>query len=234
MNTAEQKLLLIQNSNFFKDFDKTTVDAIVPLMKECNFKADAVICAKGNDSDCLYLISEGQAEISVSSRDGKIIVLGTLSKGDIFGEIGLLDKAPRTADVAAKSDVSLYKLSGADFSEIAKKFTLKEWASITRHVCRLFRHVANNLEETSFLDSEIRVFKKILEIYKKSPEKEKGIDTFKLNISQETLGRMVGLSREATNKILSRLCESGLVEKKYKYILIPSIKKFCLKVEKDS
>lgn len=233
MDNEQKKRLLIQKSGFFKNFDKGIIDGIIPLMSESRFKRDNMICAKGDDSDCLYIINEGQVEISVSSKDGRIIVLGIMSAGDVFGEIGLLDKGSRTADVTAKSDVSLFQLSGRDFAKMAEKFSLKEWASVTSYVCALFRHVTNNLQEATFLDTDVRVLRKLLDIYEKSPEAQKGNGAFELNISQELLGRMVGLSREATNKTLSRLDETGLIEKKYKLIVVPDIEKLRIKVEKE-
>lgn len=223
MEDRKQKLGLLKSSPFFKDFDQSIIEAILPLLQECHFNADNPICMKGDESDCLYLIDEGQVEVSVSSRDGKVIVLGSMAKGDVFGEIGLLDKGSRTASVSAKSYVHLYKLTSKDFTEITKLFTLREWEAVTTYVCRLFRRVTNNLEETTFLDTSIRIVKKILEIYDKSLPEEKDAEIFKLNISQEVLGRMVGLSREATNKTLSRLSDEGLIESKYKHILVPDI-----------
>lgn len=229
----DDKKQILKHSGFFKAFDSKIIEAILPLLQECHFGADHAICMKGDESDSIYLIREGQVEVSVSSRDGKVIVLGVLSKGDVFGEIGLLDKGSRTATVTAKTDTQLYRLTARDFAEITKLFSLKEWEAVTTYVCVLFRRVTNNLEETTFLDTGIRIVKKILEIYEKSPPEEKKAEVFKLNISQEILGRMVGLSREATNKTLSRLGDEGLIESKYKHILVPDIGKLRQIVSKE-
>lgn len=233
MGDEKQKRTLVENSKFFKGFDSVLIDAIAPKLTPCFFPIDNAICFKGDESDCLYLISKGQAEVSVSSQDGKIIVLGNLTDGDAFGEIGLLDKGSRTANVVAKTDVHLYRLATKDFNDIAKGFGLKEWAAITAYICMMFRSVTSNLEETTFLDTGNRVLKKILDIHDRSSEQEKQAEAFQLNISQETLGRMIGLSREATNKILSRFAEDGLIERKYKHILVPDIARLRKRVETE-
>ena len=215
---------LLENSRLFKSFSPSVIDAILPLLTVCDFKAHQLICMKGDASDCLYIVNKGQVEVSVSSREGKIIILGYLSDGDVFGEVGLLDKQSRTANVTAKTDVSLYRLSSSDFDKITKLFGVDELMALTSYVCFLFRRVANNLEETMFMDAGIRVARKIKELYEKS--EDKGRDTFKVNISQENLGKMVGLSREATNKALSQLEEDGLIERQYKSIFVPEIERF--------
>lgn len=223
MNYDEPRKLL-ENSRLFKGFSPGVIAAILPALTPCTFKSGTMICLKGDVSDCLYLIRKGDVEISVSSTEGKIIVLGTLSEGDVFGEVGLLDKKSRTANVTAKSDVSLYRLSSGDFDKLSQSFGIDEAMALTSYICFLFRRVTNNLEETVFMDASIRIARKILDIYENSDDQTG--NSFIVTISQENLGRMAGLSREATNKALSRLEEAGLIEQKYKNIAIPDVKKF--------
>jgi CRP/FNR family cyclic AMP-dependent transcriptional regulator len=230
-NTAEAKKLL-ENSRLFKGFSPSVIEAILPLLTACHFEAGKLICLKGEPSDCLYIIRAGEVEISVSSREGKIILLGTLSDGDVFGEVGLLDKKSRTANATAKSDVSLYRLGSNDFDTITKLFGHGELMALTSYICFLFRRVTNNLEETVFMDAGIRIARKIQELYEKSDDKKD--NRFKVAISQENLGRMAGLSREATNKALSRLEETGLIERKYKRISIPDVEKFLQTMKQEN
>jgi CRP-like cAMP-binding protein len=60
-------------------------------------------------------ILAGAVKISVSSADGREIVLTTLCEGDIFGEIALLDAHPRTADAIAMTDCELMVIERRDF-----------------------------------------------------------------------------------------------------------------------
>ncbi len=224
MGNQEELRELLSGSRLFKNFAAPVMDALVPLLTECHFTEDSLICLKGDESDCLYIIRQGEVEVSVSSSDGKIIVLGTLSKGDVFGEVGLLDRAPRTANVSAKTDVSFYRLDSKDFDKVTSNFGSNEWMALTSYICFLFRNVVNNLEETVFLDASIRVARKIRGLYEKDGDKRS--NSFSVSISQENLGRMAGLSREATNKALSKLEDVGLIEREYKTIIVPDIARF--------
>ena len=60
----------------------------------------------GDYANEIVAIEEGEAEV----RHGSDVV-GTLSAGDVFGEIGLLEKKQRTADVVAATPMRLVKLS---------------------------------------------------------------------------------------------------------------------------
>lgn len=222
---------LLGKSRLFRGFAPEVIDAITPLLTECRFSADSLICLKGDESDCLYIIREGEVEVSVSSSDGKIILLGVLSEGDVFGEVGLLDRGPRTANITVKTDVAFYRLDARDFDKVTGLFGAEEWRALTSYVCVLFRNVTNNLEETVFLDASIRVARRIRGLYEK--DGDKAANSFTVSISQENLGRMAGLSREATNKALSRLEDKGLIEREYKSITIPDIGKFLASLEDE-
>lgn len=225
MSNLDDKYRLIEGSNFFKGFDARILKKIVSSLEDSSFQEGNIICLRGDPSDYFYIIVEGEADISVSSKDGKIIILGRLTKGDVFGEIGLLDRGPRTATVIAKSDISLYRLNQEKFSYIAADFGLKEWVAITNYICSLFRQVSDQLEGSAFLDTNVRILKTIIDLYPESLGSAGAAKPFELNMSQESLGNSVGLSREATNKVLSRLENMGLVEKKYKKIFIPDMRR---------
>ena len=67
-----------------------------------NFSAGDIIFKEGDPGDSAYLIEEGSVEVSVSSTQRT-----RLNKGELFGEIALIDQQPRTATVRALEDTVL-------------------------------------------------------------------------------------------------------------------------------
>lgn len=67
-----------------------------------NFSAGDIIFKEGDPGDSAYLIEEGSVEVSVSSTQRSRI-----GKGELFGEIALIDQQPRTATVRALEDTVL-------------------------------------------------------------------------------------------------------------------------------
>ena len=57
------------------------------------------IFVEGDAGDCAYIIESGTVEISLGNDDGKL-VLATLNKGEILGEMAIIDGLPRTASAA--------------------------------------------------------------------------------------------------------------------------------------
>jgi CRP-like cAMP-binding protein len=94
------------------------------------FQDGQIIFEEGSNGDWIYVVEEGEVEIS-KKETGNRIVLETLKEGDIFGEMAYIDKTPRSATATAKGqtvvgildrsffDTEFNKLS-ADFQNILK------------------------------------------------------------------------------------------------------------------
>ena len=94
------------------------------------FQDGQVIFADGSNGDWIYVLDEGEVEISKMAGDRRIII-EVLKPGDIFGEMAYIDKTPRSATATAKGrtvvgivdrvffDKEFNKLS-ADFQQMLK------------------------------------------------------------------------------------------------------------------
>ena len=66
-----------------------------------------MIFKQGDASDVAYLIVSGKVEILRHDAHGELHRLATLQAGQMFGEMGVMDHAPRNASARALSDVTL-------------------------------------------------------------------------------------------------------------------------------
>jgi CRP-like cAMP-binding protein/Fe-S-cluster-containing dehydrogenase component len=80
-----------------------------------------VIVQQGDPADSFYLVRIGFVKVSETYPGGDM-VLAYLSRGDYFGEIGLLGGGARTATCVALDHVELVRISGDDFREMVERF----------------------------------------------------------------------------------------------------------------
>lgn len=78
-------------------------------------KPGDLVIEEGKEGQALYLIRNGEIDI-VKDTDGKRVTLATLTDGDFFGEISLLNNSPTTASCIAKTKSSLFKLPRNEFN----------------------------------------------------------------------------------------------------------------------
>ncbi|HUS52781.1 MAG TPA: cyclic nucleotide-binding domain-containing protein [Thermohalobaculum sp.] len=79
-------------------------------MKRTEFKQGQTIFDQGDRSDLCYKIERGAVEIRIASYDGtgtlRTVVAQTLEHGEVFGEMGIIDDAPRSASAVATKDTT--------------------------------------------------------------------------------------------------------------------------------
>jgi CRP-like cAMP-binding protein/Pyruvate/2-oxoacid:ferredoxin oxidoreductase delta subunit len=86
-----------------------------------SYNQGQVICQEGDDADAFYLIRSGVVRVAQTMPGGEM-VRTYLSRGDYFGEIGLLRAIKRTATCSALDAVDVVKIPAGDFKLMLEKF----------------------------------------------------------------------------------------------------------------
>jgi len=92
------------------------IEVIAGVAQDGFFQPGQIIVTQGTPGQAFYLILEGRVEIL---RDG--VSLGGFGPGDFFGEMSLLDQAPRSATIRAIGQVSCLMLSSWDFKALLER-----------------------------------------------------------------------------------------------------------------
>jgi CRP-like cAMP-binding protein len=95
------------------------LEAILGRRRMRDVVAGQTILRQGDAPDRFAVIVDGRFDVSrVEPGASAPVHLRTMDPDDVFGEIGLLTRVPRTATVTATTDGRLLELEGADFLEL--------------------------------------------------------------------------------------------------------------------
>jgi CRP-like cAMP-binding protein len=90
----------------FSGCSKKELQAIAKTIRQIQHPAGTVIATEGEPGAGLFVIEEGDAEVTIGGKR-----VNQLHAGDFFGEMALLDGGPRTATVTATTDIKLWALT---------------------------------------------------------------------------------------------------------------------------
>ncbi len=115
----------------FDDLSADQLSALREICRETRFASGTEIMREGDGGDTMYLFLSGEVDITRSltlsvGRHGfknaeKSFVKLKAGTASVFGEMAMLENAPRAATVTASADCVLYEISREDFDALCAK-----------------------------------------------------------------------------------------------------------------
>lgn len=106
----------------FKGLDEDELQEIADLTEFHTYPPGHMLCHEGTYEDVLYIIADGYAEISKKMIEGEDDrILRVARRGDIVGEMALIQSAPRAATVRTTSECTVLEMEKQDFEIILSR-----------------------------------------------------------------------------------------------------------------
>ena len=110
------RIELLRKVSLFSNLSEAHLSSIAEFCIERSFSAGDVIIKQGNSGIGLYVVCSGKVKIVKKTAGGKKMDIAELGPGDFFGEMTVLDNAPRSANVIALEESRCLVLSAWDFN----------------------------------------------------------------------------------------------------------------------
>ena len=166
-------------------------------------KTDEVLFLAGDTGDGCYRVEDGLLKVTMISRTGKERILAFLGPGAIVGEMSIIDRLPRSANVVAVRPAVLRFLNRTDFQHFAKIHPEVYESLVALLVARL-RETDTTIAAETFLPVRGRIACTLLELAQEfGRDVGSGRIVIHQKICQTDLAAMAGVSREHVNRILN-------------------------------
>jgi CRP-like cAMP-binding protein len=192
------KLSVLRKHPIFCDLEPDALDQLCRYAKHTTFKRGATIAAKGDSGNNLFAVVSGTVKISSSSPDGRNAILNLIGPGEIFGEIAVLDGAPRSADAIANTNCELYIIDRRDFLPFVRSQPALAMKFIEL-LCARLRWTSQQVEQVILQNLPGRLASALLGLTERR-KLDSGNRT--IAITQQEISEMVGMTRESINKQL--------------------------------
>jgi CRP-like cAMP-binding protein len=202
----------------FSQVGDTDLELIASLLIERRYPRNTTIVEEGLAGDYMYIIREGRVKVTKLSDEGREKILNFLDEGGFFGEMALLDRAPRVASVKTLKPVRLLALSRTDFLNALRTSPDLAMAVIQELVRRL-REVDEQASSLSFQRVKERtkgLLRRLAEEAAADPERRTTP-----GLTHQQIADMIGTSRETVTRVVKDLKQAGWLLQEGKRYLVP-------------
>jgi CRP-like cAMP-binding protein len=187
------------------------------------FRSRQTVVQQGEPGDAAYVVASGYLKVSISGRDGHISTLGIMHRGDIFGEVSLLDGGPRSASIVALTRSELVVLERAQFLSAIR--TDSQLAiGLLAVMGRRLRQLSDRSDDIGNLCVGARIARRLILLCHQHGQ-PLGPNRLRIavKLSQQDLGDLVDATRESVNKHLKLWEHEGLLRTEGGHLVVTNL-----------
>lgn len=202
---------------FFRPFSAQAVAPLAAQARWRSYEAGQTVLEAGDDAPEVYFVVQGTLRVTTRSVGGHEVILNEIGPGALFGEIGAIDGAKRSAGILALTKTQLCAIAAAPFMEFALS-TREAALHLMRSLASLVREKDKRIFELSVLATRPRLIALLLRLAR--PRETAGLIVSPPRTHHE-LAAMIGTRREVVTRALAGLQRDGLLKPLRGGLLLP-------------
>ena len=138
-------LLLMRQIALFQEMTLEQLEAINTLLAPAQYLAGEIIFREGDYGTKLFLLTEGSVEVIKNYDTPQATTIATLQAVSYFGEMAIIDDAPRSATIKAKENCVMQILDGENFKDL-----MRDMPDISMEIMRVLTARIRSLEKEKY------------------------------------------------------------------------------------
>lgn len=193
---------LRQLSKVLNVLNDEELERLIPMLTERSFRPRQVLFSAGDPAERVFLLLKGRVKIYQVAENGKEIILDIVGKGDVVGDMAVVEAGERTACAQAIDETVAVSISWEDFSHLIQQspklgFAMMElMAHRLAGMQRTFMNIVSKPVSARLADTLLN-------------RQEDGI--VHLGLTHQELAQTIGTSRETVTALLSRFVTLGAI-----------------------
>jgi CRP/FNR family cyclic AMP-dependent transcriptional regulator len=197
---------MLEDVAIFSGLSPTELELLEHHMVTRSFQKNTIIINEGDEANSFFIIITGAIKVFLSNEEGKEIIINAQGPGDHFGELALLDGAPRSASVITTEKSTIGVISKEDFHSLLSRNTDLA-LNLIRELTRRVRFLSDNVRTLALMDVYGRVAKVLLGM----AQEEDGKMVIINRPTQQDIANHIGASREMVARILKDLATGNYI-----------------------
>jgi CRP/FNR family transcriptional regulator len=203
----------LRSDNFFCALSQASLEAFNQIKHPAVFPEGAVIFVEGQTPRGIFMLCQGQAKLSTTSRDGKTFMLRIAKPGEILGLHAVVTGKPYEVTVETMQPSQLDFANREDFLRFLKEHG-DAALHAAHHVSRECQDAYDTIRSIGLSHSVSGRVAKFLLASATGGQVTNGAVRARLSLTHEDIAQLVGTSRETITRILSELRKKEIAELK--------------------
>ena len=215
----------------FEHASRNILESLAGRLRRRRFRRNEVIFHQGDPGDALHIVAAGAVKILLPSAEGDEAIIATLRPGDFFGELALLDGAPRSATAGALEQSETLVLPRDVFIGLLDTLPgLRD--ALLAGLAHELRRLTGHVEELHFLDLAGRLAMRLTRLARETAPDAHGEIRLEWPYTQSDLAAMIGGTRQSVNRLLSELVEQDLIRIEPEALVIADLDELARRAER--
>lgn len=206
---------MLQNIPLFSAMSQEDLETISSHAVTKKYPKGNIVINEGDHSDSLYVILSGKVKVFLTDANHKEVIVDIQRPGDYFGELALLDEAPRSASVMTMEPCTFLVVSKGAL-ERCLRANPNVALNLIKGLAQRLRATTENVRSLALLDVYGRIARTLLHLARRDGE-ENVIDE---KLTHQDLASMVGASREMVSRIMADLAKGGYIRVEGRKIVV--------------
>jgi CRP/FNR family cyclic AMP-dependent transcriptional regulator len=211
-----EKIWFLKNCGLFERLTEAQKKHLEQRSVLRTFARREIIYFPTDPGQTVLLLARGRVKIKMLAADGRETILAFIDEGELFGELALVDDAPRREFAEAVCDATVIALARDDML-----WLMGQHAELSLQITKLVglrrRRIENRLANILFRSTRERVAGLLVELLQSHGAAQDHGWLVRLRLSHQEMANLIGSTRETVTVILGR---EGLIEVRRRQLVV--------------
>lgn len=210
-SASPNKLWFLKHIRLFDGISPSEMQEMEKITRMEEVKKRQPLYLPGDPSSNVYLLKKGRVKIANTAPSGKEVTFDILEPGEVFGELEVLEDAPRSTSAEALDDALICVIPRKDFDQylaMHPNVTVK----LTKLIGLRLKKIQSRIEDLVFRDVPARLAHLLSELSKSDGVAEKQGVRLKVKLTHQEMANLIGCSRETVSATMGQFRDQGLIQ----------------------
>lgn len=209
--TVPNKLWYLKHIRLFDGISPSEMQEMEKITRMEEVKKRQPLYLPGDPSSSVYFLKRGRVKIANTAPSGKEVTFDILEAGDIFGELDVLEDAPRSTSAETLDDALICVIPRKDFDQYLAMHPSVMY-KLTKLIGLRLKKIQSRVEDLVFREVPARLAHLLSELGKTQGVAEKQGIRLNVKLTHQEMANLIGCSRETVSTIMGQFRDDGLIQ----------------------